>query len=164
MPDKDETKTGLNMDAPAETLPATDPEMAEAPLFDGPMIDGIEDDLVTDWKKKYGKLFVIWHIQTPYVYRSFGFHEYKDFQKEVMAEVQTQNPPPERIAAVTDEVFRNTALKKFVLWPPNFKDLMEKPEARLPSGEILPAGLPYILGDYILASSGFMNTEPQIIQ
>lgn len=155
----EEIKTVPGHDIARDPAPANDNELAKAGLYTEETIPGVPNELVAAWRKQYGKLFVIFHLQTPYVYRSLGYHEYKALRKEVM-DVMKALPKGE---TPQDDLFKELALKKYVLWPQNFKELMDNPDARLANGDQLPGGIPYILGEYLVASSGFIEAEPFVL-
>jgi len=155
--EKREEKVGH--DISADPVPANDEQLAQAAMLRGDKIPGIDQALVDEWTKSYGKLFVIYHLGVPFVYRAFGYHEFKALKSEVLNMVKNAGQNN-----VQDDLFKEVALKKFVLWPKNFKELMDNPDALMENGNRLPAGIPYILGDYLMASSGFMEAEPFIVE
>jgi len=155
------TETQQPHDMVKDNPPADDQDLASAGLFTGESIDEIPDAKVKEWKQKYKRLFVITHLGTPYVYRMIDYHEYKALRTEIFGILQGM---PEDNNVNPDDVFKETALKKFVLWPENFKELLEDPTAKMADGLALPGGLPYILGEYLMASSGFMEVQPEVIE
>lgn len=147
-------------DMVTDPTPPNDDALAAAGDFDGEIIPGVPDDLVTEWKSKYGKIFVIFHLRKPYVYRILGYHDYKTLRKEVL-EIMKNLPKDQD---PKDDLFKELALKKYVLWPKNFAELMDNPKAKMEDGSELPGGLPYVLGEYLVASSGFIEAEPFIVE
>lgn len=119
----------------------------------------ISIDLVKEWKKKYDKIFVVYDPASgkPYVYRSFNYHEFKKLRADIVERIRTENEQP------NDDIIKEEALKRYVLWPTNFKEMMEDPNATDKDGNHLPAGIPYIIGDQLMKVSGFLEIEPYII-
>ena len=79
--------------------------------------------------------------------------EYKTLLKQIRE--QYANRPPEE----GDDAFKEEVQKMCVLWPTDYKQRLEtgKPQP-------IPGGIPFILGDYIMAASGFSeNIVPDVI-
>jgi hypothetical protein len=159
MPDENR-KEAKGHDNVADPTPANDQELAAAGEFNDETIPGVPNELVKEWREKYGKLFVIFHLRKPYVYRMLGYHEYKVLRKDVL-EIMKNLPQGQQ---PQDDIFKEQALKKYVLWPRNFAKLMDDPNEKMEDGSSLPGGLPYVLGEYLVASSGFIEAEPFILE
>ena len=106
---------------------------------------GIPDDIVSQWKTEYGVVFRIWFLRTQYVYRNFTYSEYKELRRSIRDEYAQD-------LEGGDDVFKEEIQKMCVLWPQDYKQRLDtgKPQP-------IPGGIPLLLGDYILAASGFSD-------
>lgn len=114
-------------------------------------IPGISQDTVDKWKEQYGTFFVTWFLGTPYVYRGFTWTEFLEVQQAQQAEAQKTGQAP------TDFDLKLRMLKKCVMWPKDFTEKLEAPNANI------PGGLPLVLGESILVASGFADLTPDVI-
>jgi len=115
-------------------------------------LPGVDQKLVDSWKKTYGTIFRVFWIDEQYVYRPITYTEYKPLRKRIREEFKDN-------IELGEELFKEEIQKLCMLWPADYKSRLEtgKPKA-------LPAGLPILLGDYILAASGFAdNVIPDVI-
>ena len=108
-------------------------------------IDGVPEDVKKQWENDYGLVFRIWFLGQQYIYRNFTYFEYTDLANRIKEQYKDT---PEQ----ADEVFKTEIQKLCVLWPKDYATRMEtgKPQP-------LPGGIPFVLGDYILAASGFTD-------
>ena len=115
-------------------------------------IPGIPKEIVEEWKQKYKTVFRIWFLNEQYIYRNFTYYEYRELQKKIRVEYKDN-------VEAGDESFREEIQKICLLWP---KDYQQRLETGKPVP--IPGGIPFMLGDYILAASGFTdNLVPDII-
>lgn len=124
----------------------------EAMFDDLGSIPDIPEDLVSKWKKEYKVIFRIWFIGEQYIYRNFNYMEYKNMRKEVRQEYGND-------LEGADEAFKDRIQDMCVLWP---QDYSSRKNTGKPTP--IPGGIPLLLGDYILAASGFSDSiVPDVI-
>ncbi len=112
----------------------------------------VPEELITQWKKEYGTIFRLDFINESYIYRNFDYIEYKKIRNRIREEYKDD-------PTTGDEVFKEELQKVCVLWP---KDYTQRLETGKPKK--IPGGIPFLLGDYILAASGFADTlMPDVI-
>lgn len=159
MPENTQIKEGI--DVVADKQPANETDAVDSAVVnDVNAVRGINPDLLKEWKAKYGRVFAIYHLGIPFVYRSIGYHDYKKIRQEVLETLK--NLPKDQ--QPVDDLFKDIAMRRYVLWPQNFSKLLDDPNERLPDGNPLPGGIPFILGEYIVASSGFVDIEPFVLE
>lgn len=120
-------------------------EVQELSGDDFSLLFTIPEEIRNLWKTKFGTVFHINFIKQDYIYRNFSFGEYKAIRKKIKEQY------PNDIEA-GDEAFKEEVQKLCVLWP---ADYAKRLETGTPSP--IPAGIPFLLGDYILAASGFSD-------
>jgi len=159
MPDEKKTSTPK----PAASEPIKDPNFededrmgvdadVEPIMNDFDRLELIPKETREDWKEKYGTVFVIWFLNEQYIYRNFTYYEYKELRKRIRAQYKDD-------VEGGDEAFKEEIQKLCVLWPLDYKQRLETSKPRP-----LPGGIPFLLGDYILAASGFADTiVPDIV-
>lgn len=115
-------------------------------------LSDIPEEKIEEWKQNYGTVFRVPFIGESFVYRNFTYNEYKNLRNEVRKEF-AEDP------VMGDEVFKERIQKLCVLWPENYVERLETEKPKP-----IPGGIPFLLGDYILAASGFADSlVPDII-
>jgi hypothetical protein len=115
-------------------------------------LPGIPKEKVDIWKDKYGTVFRIFFLEEQYIYRNFTYPEYKALRKKIREQY------PDNVQE-GDDAFKEEIQKLCVIWPEDYI-------LRLTTGKPkpVPGGIPFLLGDYILAASGFADSIiPDII-
>lgn len=135
-----------NYQEPEEDKVNLDDDAIEAITDDFERLSDIPKELTVDWKQKYGTVFRIWFLNVQYVYRNFTYYEYKELRKRIRAQYAED-------VEGGDDAFKEEIQKLCVLWP---TDYAQRLETGKPSP--VPGGIPFLLGDYILAASGFADS------
>jgi len=130
----------------------TDPEMVDLDTLKDILIN-VPNEKIDQWKNEgYEMLFKLDFMRETYVYRHFNYIEYKKLRNEIKEQYKDN-------VEAGDEAFKEALQKKCVMWPENYQQRLEtgKPHP-------IPAGIAFLLGDYILASSGFAeNIVPDVV-
>lgn len=130
-----------------DVVPEDEMNDDEIDIIDDPkaQLVGIPGEMIDSWLATYGVVFRIWFLGEQYVYRNLSYPEYKTLRKTVREKYSED-------VETGDEVFKEEIQKKCVVWPENYA-------ARLADNKPtpLPGGIPFIMSDYILASSGFSD-------
>jgi len=107
-------------------------------------LPNIPRNVIEKWLDEYGTVFRIWFLNEQYVYRPFDYTEYRNIRNAIRSQYADN-------VEEGDEVFKEELQKLCVLWPQDYA-------TRLTTGKPkIPGGIPFLLGDYILAVSGFAD-------
>jgi hypothetical protein len=129
-----------------------EPELIREENFEEFLID-IPKETIDSWKK-YKNVFSIYFIDQQYVYRNFTYVEYKELRKKIRLEYG-DNPE------AGDDAFKEEIQKLCILWP---TDYYERLNGDTENAAAIPGGIPFIMGDFILAASGFADSiTPDVI-
>ena len=106
----------------------------------------VPEETRAKWKEEHNHLFRLSFLGTTYVYRSFTYQEYKELRRSIREKYGQD-------VESGDEAFKESIQDICVLWPADYKERRDtgKPEP-------VPGGIPYLIGDYILAASGFADS------
>ena len=109
-------------------------------------LTGIPEEIKSGWKTKYDSVFRIWFLQEQYIYRNFTYFEYKALRTRIRDQYKDD-------VEAGDDAFKEEIQKLCVLWPTDYKSRLETSQPKP-----IPGGIPFLLGDYILAASGFSDS------